>query len=580
MDVFPNQEEIEVAADLLVNTYSISPQMVRRLLGERQRDEANGIMHRFKGESMTKLDLVKLLIMRKGSELFAGSSEEVKDLRFFLLSKLPDDKIAKLFEEHGQRNNSISSPSHMRRPLSQKPWHANGRWSNAFVEAVGFPKIFAGVLQRDSLPTVDNFDPLSKLPELVEFQKDLKLRMLKVLEQEGDKTRCVVTLPTGGGKTRVAVEAFIEWMQKRFANGQYMIWIAQSEELCEQALTCIKDMWGSREYVSSLRVYRYYGGREVPEKELKGGAVVASIQQIHNRIKSEDPVLMEFLKKCGAMIIDEAHRAVTDMYDVLLNKAEQLCGSDLFPICGLTATPGRAGINKSDEIGKLVNRFEFYLIKPNLGEEYSADPVKYFRENGYLANPRHIVCEMGKEYELTDSEIEQMAKENDVPAGFRKRLAWDRDRNIFIIKRLLKIKKGCPTIVYACTVEHAYFLSVMLTATGGRHTAAVSSDTPMTIRRGIIRDFKNGKIDFLFNYGVLTTGFDAPKTECIAICRPTTSEILYEQILGRGLRGPAFKGTKECLVIDFADNIKRLGKPLAYARFKDFWTEESFEDNC
>jgi superfamily II DNA or RNA helicase len=580
MDIFPNQEEIEVAADLLVNTYSISPQMVRRMLGERQQVEANGIMQKLKGKCMTKHDLVKLLIMRKGSELFAGSRDEAKEIRFFLLSKLPDDKILKLYENHGQRKNSISSPSHMRRPLSQKPWHANGLWSNAFVDAVGFPKIFAGVLQRDSLPTVDNYDPLSKPPELAEFQKDLKTRMLEVLEQEGDKTRCVVTLPTGGGKTRVAVEAFIDWMQKRFANGHYMIWIAQSEELCEQALACIKDMWNSREYVSSLRVYRYYGSREVPEKELKGGAVVASIQQIYNRIISEDPILTEFLKNCGAMIIDEAHRAVTNMYDVLLDKAEQLCGADLFPICGLTATPGRAGINKSDEIGKLVNRFEWHLIKPNLGVKYSDDPLRYFRENGYLANPRHIICEMGKEYELTDSEIEQMEKENDIPAGFRKRLAWDRERNISIIKRLLKIKKGYPTIVYACTVEHAYFLSVMMTATSGRRTAAVSSDTPMTIRRGIIRDFKKGKIEFLFNYGVLTTGFDAPKTECIVICRPTTSEILYEQILGRGLRGPAFNGTKECMVIDFADNIKRLGRPLAYARFKEFWTEESFEGNC
>ncbi|WP_282434523.1 DEAD/DEAH box helicase, partial [Desulfotomaculum copahuensis] len=217
------------------------------------------------------------------------------------------------------------------------------------------------------------------------------------------------------------------------------------------------------------------------------------------------------------------------------------------------------------------------LPTPALGEEYSTNPVKYFRDNGYLANPRHIVCKMSMEYELTDSEIEQLKKENDVPAGFRKRLASNLNRNIFIIKRLLKINNGCPTIVYACTVEHAYFLSVMLTAIGERTAAAISSDTPMTIRRGIIHDFKNGKIEYLFNYGVLTTGFDAPKTECIAICRPTTSEILYEQILGRGLRGPVFGGTKECLVIDFADNIKRLGKPLAYARFEEFWVEERFE---
>lgn len=84
-------------------------------------------------------------------------------------------------------------------------------------------------------------------------------------------------------------------------------------------------------------------------------------------------------------------------------------------------------------------------------------------------------------------------------------------------------------------------------------------------------------MQFLCNFGVLTTGFDAPKTECIAICRPTTSEVLYEQIVGRGLRGPKFGGTKECLVIDFADNILRLGPPLAYERFKNFWIREEVE---
>jgi superfamily II DNA or RNA helicase len=94
----------------------------------------------------------------------------------------------------------------------------------------------------------------------------------------------------------------------------------------------------------------------------------------------------------------------------------------------------------------------------------------------------------------------------------------------------------------------------------------------------MIHDFKERKLEFLCNYGVLTTGFDAPKTECIALCRPTTSEVLYEQIIGRGLRGPQFGGTPECTIIDFADNIRRLGPPLAYARFADFWSDEKTEE--
>jgi len=149
----------------------------------------------------------------------------------------------------------------------------------------------------------------------------------------------------------------------------------------------------------------------------------------------------------------------------------------------------------------------------------------------------------------------------------------DNGRNLLIIRKLLSIPKGKPTLVYACTVEQAYFLSVILTSEG-RPAGAISSNTPLTIRRGLIQDFKNGKIDFLCNYGVLTTGFDAPKTEYVVICRPMTSVILNEQIIGRVVRGPRFGGTSECCVIDFCDNIHRLGPSLAYARFSDYWTSE------
>jgi superfamily II DNA or RNA helicase len=264
------------------------------------------------------------------------------------------------------------------------------------------------------------------------------------------------------------------------------------------------------------------------------------------------------------------------MYDTLLDRAEQICGPDLFPVCGLTATPGRTGLRSAQETIKLVGRFEAYLVKPNLGDEYEQNPLRYFRDQHILARARHILYRSGMEYMLTDNELHEMAREEDLPSGFLKRLAADKERNLLIVRRLLKLPTGTPTLVYACTVEHAHFLSVILTA-HGRTSGVVSADTPVTIRRALVHDFKERKLEFLCNFGVLTTGFDAPKTECIALCRPTTSEVLYEQIIGRGLRGPVFGGTPECTIIDFADNIRRLGPPLAYARFADFWSTEEAE---
>ena len=71
----------------------------------------------------------------------------------------------------------------------------------------------------------------------------------------------------------------------------------------------------------------------------------------------------------------------------------------------------------------------------------------------------------------------------------------------------------------------------------------------------MIEQFRSGEIRVLCNFGVLTTGFDAPKIDVLCIARPTTSIVLYSQMLGRGLRGPAIGGTERCQVIDVKDNI-------------------------
>lgn len=105
----------------------------------------------------------------------------------------------------------------------------------------------------------------------------------------------------------------------------------------------------------------------------------------------------------------------------------------------------------------------------------------------------------------------------------------------------------------------------------GYSAAFIDSDTKISLRRRMIAEFKNKNIQFLFNYGVLTTGFDAPKVEYIVLARPIRSEILYEQIIGRGIRGPKFGGTELCTIIDFFDNSIIQGEPRSFERFRDYW---------
>lgn len=568
MNAFPTERDIRLTVNLLIEKYGVDHLMFVKFIGPQNFIELNGILLDLEEGELDVYQLARVIIINKGPYLFAGSNDAVRELRAFLLRQLDDEKLIGLYERNPISGKNIKSPSYMPNALAKKKWVLGGKWARDFIQTLNFPLIFSGIaIPKDhSTDPYQDIEPRKTLPPLVEYQRELKDKMLSVLNKEEDKTRCVVTLPTGGGKTRVAVESFIEWMLPRFSEGKYLLWIAQGEELCEQAISCIVDMWQDREFTESLRIYRYFGGKKVKEENLIGGAVIASIQQLYTRIKNNDPAINEILKNCGAVIIDEAHHATAQSYQVLFEKARELVGEDLFPICGLTATPGR---NNGETIN-LVDQFEAYLIHPTLPdmEKYEENPLLYFREKGYLAEPIFLLHEDGEEIEIDDEMIDEA--NGDLHSEFLRILAADRKRNYHIIEYMMSISEGSSSLVYACTVEHAEFLAMVMNSVG-RKSAVITADTPKQIRRIHIDAFKKGEIEFLFNYGVLTTGFDAPKTDHILICRPTSSIILYEQMVGRGLRGINFGGTKRCYIVDFSQNIKRHGKPLAYARFIKDW---------
>ncbi len=75
----------------------------------------------------------------------------------------------------------------------------------------------------------------------------------------------------------------------------------------------------------------------------------------------------------------------------------------------------------------------------------------------------------------------------------------------------------------------------------------------------------------LTNYGVLTQGFDAPATRAVVVARPTYSPNIYQQMIGRGLRGPRNNGTPTCLILNVRDNITNYGEELAFDKFEYLW---------
>lgn len=112
-------------------------------------------------------------------------------------------------------------------------------------------------------------------------------------------------------------------------------------------------------------------------------------------------------------------------------------------------------------------------------------------------------------------------------------------------------------LVFTVTVQHAHHLATELGQVHGIACAVVSADTPKAERAASIRAFKRGQLRALVNVAVLTTGFDVPDLDCIALLRATKSPVLYVQIAGRGMR--TADGKTDCLWLDFTDTTATLG---------------------
>jgi len=197
--------------------------------------------------------------------------------------------------------------------------------------------------------------------------------------------------------------------------------------------------------------------------------------------------------------------------------------------------------------------------------------MKELRRRGILSHVETRRLETNRRYHLNETERARFEQFGDVPDTALARIGEDADRNKLLLDTLCEMPQGTPTLFFGCSVMHAQTLALGLKRQG-RKAEVVTGVTPRSLRRERIEAFRRGDIEFLCNYGVLTTGFDAPKVEAVVVARPTASVLLYEQMIGRGLRGPVNGGTPKCTVVDTVDIIDGFGEGMSYARYLDLWT--------
>jgi superfamily II DNA or RNA helicase len=440
-----------------------------------------------------------------------------------------------------------------------------------FVEGLGFPVEYAG-FASSALPPKLEIDGPMILPPLHDYQEGIVARIKELLQSERDRRRGLVSLPTGAGKTRVAVQSLVEMVTAGQLNG-IVVWIAQTEELCEQAVQSWAEIWRGMGPSEPLTLSRFWASNDVeeaPEAALQ--VVIATIAKL-NQATGNDRYA--WLQDPGLIVIDEAHSSVAPSYSQVfrwLGQDERLIRVKV-PMIGLTATPFR-GVNEV-ETKNLVNRYDG--VRLDEGVFGNNDPYEYLQREGVLSSVRQIALE-GVDVAI-DAMVEQHFKHfggapSTLPPKLEERLGQNTERNGAIVRSILGQPREWPILVFATSVENARVLAAELTYHGVSARPIVQG-TPPALRRRYIDDFRRGEIRVLTNFNVLTQGFDAPKVRAVYVTRPTFSPNLYQQMIGRGLRGPRNGGSDEVLIVNVRDNLSAYGEMLAFHHFEYLWNRSA-----
>jgi len=313
----------------------------------------------------------------------------------------------------------------------------------------------------------------------------------------------MMVLPTGAGKTIV----FSDLTRLCGSKGKQSMILAHRGELLTQAVEKNHMVW------PESRIGLIGGGSFVEGEDV----TVASVQSLH-------PWNLEKLKNEYRLIItDECHHSTAPTYQAIYRH---------FPnalLLGVTATPGRAD-------GKGLKTFEKTVFQMKI-----TDLIRM----GYLVSPQSRQVRMDINLDL----IKKTAGDFNLKALGQ--LFRDHKQHLPVIeawfseKKKYDVKKG---IAFCVDVAHSEDLAEAFRSAGVK-ADCIHGGMKKHDRARVLADFHAGRIEILTNCNVLTEGFDEPSVDCLLMVRPTMSQALYIQMVGRGLR--LYPGKEFCRVIDF-----------------------------
>ncbi len=428
---------------------------------------------------------------------------------------------------------------------------------------------FFGVVQDERAPrnVLPDIEQANATYALFDHQRVAMERVFRALS--ADPRKVVLHMPTGSGKTRTAMHIISSFLKRN--KPTVVCWLAQNSELLEQASDEFAKAWsclGNR----NLKFARFWGHRNPDLLAIDDGLIVAGLGKMVAFDKRDPAKLLKLADRVSLTVIDEAHQAIAPTYAGILTAFHTKRPHNA--LLGLTATPGRSW-SDMDEDRKLSDYFDG--CKVTLEVEGYNDPVSFLIKEQYLAKPifRTLNSEAG--VELSDEDVRELSTAIDIPKHLLHKLGEDARRNLKIIAELEDLlTRHKRVLVFAPSVENARMLRAVISSRG-KEALLVTGTTNSLERERIVTRFRSSTNQHIviINYGVLTTGFDAPKTNAVIVARPTRSLVLYSQMVGRATRGVRAGGNTEAVIVTVTDpHLPGFGSITeAFKNWEDVWNE-------
>ncbi|MEV7508242.1 DEAD/DEAH box helicase family protein [Streptomyces sp. NPDC091201] len=389
---------------------------------------------------------------------------------------------------------------------------------------------------------------------------------VKELLYDGPR-RVVLHLPTGVGKTRTGMNLICDHLRQH--EPTLVVWLAHGQELLEQAAAEFERAW-SKLGDRPVSVVRMWADAPTDLEGVTDGVVILGLEKAVSAAKSRPEFLRLLAARSSLTVFDEAHQIIAPTFQRVVDALTIRPDASLL---GLTATPGRtwADIAQDERLSNFFSRQKVMLKI----DGYS-NPVTALIDQGYLSKPtmKTVASEAGLHLSVQDQRL--LANSFDIPARIISELARDEQWNLKVVQTIMDLleRKHRRILVFAASVDHCRLIAAVLSAVG-LDAEFVTGESSPRHRNQVITRFKSAapRPMILCNYGVLTTGFDAPAASAAVIARPTMSLVLYSQMVGRVIRGPKAGGTATCEIVTVVDpELPGFGDVAeAFINWEDVW---------